>query len=99
MRKHRFSASVDEELYRAAEKAVADGLSDSVSAWINTAMRAHLDRERRMRALDAWITAFEAEHGEITDTEMTAVARRDRERAIVVRDGKVLRASKKKGSR
>ena len=31
------------------------------------------------------LTAYEAEHGEITDDEMRAAGRRARERAIVVR--------------
>ena len=40
---------------------------------------------RRLQALDDFLGAYEAEHGEITDDEMRDAARRARERAIVVR--------------
>ncbi|MHB8670896.1 MAG: hypothetical protein ACYDAD_10145 [Acidimicrobiales bacterium] len=38
-----------------------------------------------MRALDEFLAAYEAEHGEISDEEMTEAARRARARATVVR--------------
>ena len=43
-----------------------------------------------MRALDEFIADYEAEHGEITEQEMAAAARRARERAVVVRGGQPL---------
>ena len=45
---------------------------------------------RRLRGIGDFIAAYEAEHGEITEEEMEAAVRRARERAIVVRDGKVV---------
>jgi hypothetical protein len=41
-----------------------------------------------MQALDEFIADYEAEHGVITEQEMTAAARRARERAVVVRGGR-----------
>jgi len=39
-----------------------------------------------LRALDEFVAAFEAEHGEITEAEMSEASRRARGRAVVVRD-------------
>jgi hypothetical protein len=44
-------------------------------------------RERRLHSLSDAITAFEADHGQITADEMATQARRDREEAVVVRPG------------
>ena len=46
---------------------------------------AMLPQARARQALDDFLAAYEAEHGEITDDEMRDAARRARERAIVVR--------------
>jgi hypothetical protein len=43
------------------------------------------DHDRRMAALDAFLAAFEAEHGEITEDEIAEATRRTRARATVVR--------------
>jgi Arc/MetJ-type ribon-helix-helix transcriptional regulator len=83
--KQRLSASVDAELMRAGQEAVAEGRAESVSAWVNDALRLKADHDQRMRALDAFIAAYEAEHGEITEEEMRAAARRARAGATVVR--------------
>jgi Arc/MetJ-type ribon-helix-helix transcriptional regulator len=85
--KQRLSASVDAELMAAAQQAVSDGRAENLSAWINDALRLKADHDRRLRALDDFLAAYEAEHGEITEDEMRAAARRARERAIVVRGG------------
>jgi hypothetical protein len=47
--------------------------------------------DRRLRGIDDFIAAYEAEHGEITEEEMDAAVRSMRERAIVVRGGKIAR--------
>jgi len=86
MSKQRLSASVDSDLIEAAEKAVARGDCESVSAWVNEALRLKLEQERRLEALDAFVDAYEREHGEITLEEMQMAARRARQRAIVVRE-------------
>ncbi len=83
--KERLSASVDAELIEAAEDAVARGRFDSVSAWVNDALRLKLAHDRRLEALVAFVGAYEAEHGEITAEEMHAAARRARGRATTVR--------------
>jgi Arc/MetJ-type ribon-helix-helix transcriptional regulator len=83
--KRRLSASVDAELVAVAQEAVSGGHAESVSAWVNDALRLKADHDRRLRALDDFLAVYEAEHGEITDDEMRDAARRARERAIVVR--------------
>ena len=83
--KRRLSASVDAELVAVAQQAVTEGHAESISAWVNDALRLKADHDRRLQALDDFLAAYEAEHGEITGDEMRDAARRARERAIVVR--------------
>ena len=83
--KERLSASVDAELLAVAQEAVAQGRAESVSAWVNEALRLKVAHDRRLRAIDEFVAAFEAEHGEITEAEMSEAARRARGRAVVVR--------------
>jgi Arc/MetJ-type ribon-helix-helix transcriptional regulator len=83
--KQRLSASVDAELLAVAQDAVAQGKAESVSAWVNEALRLKADRDRRLQALDEFLAAYEAEHGEITERDMHEAARRARARAVVVR--------------
>ena len=83
--KRRLSASVDAELVAVAQQAVAAGQTESLSAWVNDALRLKADHDRRLQAMDEFLAVYEAEHGEITEEEMREAARRARERAIVVR--------------
>jgi hypothetical protein len=83
--KRRLSASVDADLLAEAEAAVARGDADSVSAWVNEALRLKAAHDRRLNALAALIRDYEAEHGEITDEEIEQASRRAREEAVVVR--------------
>ena len=83
--KERLSASVDADLVAVAQEAVAQGRAESVSAWVNEALRLKVAYDRRLRALDGFVAAFEAEHGEITEAQMSAAARRARGRAVEVR--------------
>jgi Arc/MetJ-type ribon-helix-helix transcriptional regulator len=83
--KERLSASVDSDLMAVAQEAVAQGRAESVSAWVNEALRLKVAHDRRLRALDEFVAGFEAEHGEITDAEMRESARRARGRAVIVR--------------
>lgn len=83
--KQRLSASVDADLLEAAESAVAAGVASSVSAWVNDALRLKRDQERRLAALAAFVTAYEAEHGVIATDEIQQAVRRAGTRAIVVR--------------
>jgi Arc/MetJ-type ribon-helix-helix transcriptional regulator len=81
----RLSASVDTELVAVAPEAVAAGQAENVSAWVNEALRLKADHDRRLRAVDEFLAAYEAEHGEITDDEIRDAARSARGRAVVVR--------------
>ena len=83
IKKRRMSASVDADVLGAAERALRRG--ETLSAWVNEALRLKLEHDRRLEALAAFIAAHEAEHGEITEEEMRAVSRRARARAISVR--------------
>src|SRR5258708_3932169 len=83
--KERLSASVDADLVSVAQDAVAQGRAESISAWVNDALRLKADHDRRPRALDDFINAYEAEHGEISEQEMRDAARRARARAVIVR--------------
>jgi hypothetical protein len=83
--KQRLSASVDANLIAAAQQAVTDGHAESISAWVNDALKLKADHDRRLQALDDFLAAYEAEHGQITEDEMRDAARRARERAVVVR--------------
>jgi hypothetical protein len=83
--KQRLSASVDAELVEAGQTAVAEGRAETLSAWVNDALRLKTDHDRRMRALDEFLAAYEAEHGAISDEEITDATRRARARATVVR--------------
>lgn len=83
--KERLSASVDADLVAVAQEAVAQGRAESVSAWVNEALRLKVAHDRRLRAIDEFVAGFEAGHGEITEAEMSEAARRARGRAVVVR--------------
>jgi Arc/MetJ-type ribon-helix-helix transcriptional regulator len=83
--KERLSASVDADLVAVAQEAVAQGRAESVSAFVNEALRLKVAHDRRLRALDEFVAAFEAQRGEITEAEMSEAARRARGRAVVVR--------------
>lgn len=85
--KQRLSTSVDSDLVAAAHDAVAAGRADSVSAWVNDALRRQLQHEQRLAALADYLVAYEAEHGEITEDEMHAATRHAESRALVVRGG------------
>src|SRR5262245_48981023 len=83
--KQRLSASVDADVLAAALAAVSDGRAANVSAWVNEALHRQVEHDRRMRALDAFLAAYEAEHGTITDDEIREATRRARGRSLVVR--------------
>lgn len=85
MSRERLSATVESDLLAAGREAVSEGRAESLSAWVNDALRRQSEHERRMRALDAFLASYEAEHGEISDEEMDAASRRARSRAAVVR--------------
>ena len=81
MSKQRLSVSVETDLIGAGHRAVAKGWAESMSAWVNEALRLKADDDRRMEALDEFIAVYESSHGEITEGDMVGAARRARERA------------------
>jgi hypothetical protein len=83
--RERLSATVEGELLAVGRAAVAEGRAESLSAWVNEALRRQSAHDRRMRALDEFLAAYESEHGEISEEEMQAATRRARERAVIVR--------------
>jgi glycerol dehydrogenase-like iron-containing ADH family enzyme len=87
-RKERLTVTVDPDLVEAGNRAVAAGLADSLSGWVNAALVDRADRDRRLRSLSEAIADYESAHGEITAEEMAAQARHDREAALVVRASK-----------
>jgi hypothetical protein len=87
--KARLSATVDADLIEASQAAVAAGEAESVSAWVNDALRLKIEHDGRLRGIDDFIAAYEAEHGEITDEDMDAAYRAAKARAIVVRGGEI----------
>ncbi len=89
--KERVTVTLDRVLVQAGSKAVAAGKAESFSGWINAALTERVAKERRLQALAEAISAYEAKHGEISEAELVAQARQDRERALVIR-GKQKRA-------
>lgn len=83
--KHRLSASVDADLVAAGQQVVSAGRAESLSAWVNGALRAQVERDRRLAAMDTFIADFEREHGEITEAEMSGAVQAVRARAVRVR--------------
>jgi Arc/MetJ-type ribon-helix-helix transcriptional regulator len=83
--KNKLSVTVDQEVVEAARVAVSSGRVGSVSAWVNEALHRQMDHERRLRGLDRFLAAYEAEHGAISDEEMAAALRSTRAAATVVR--------------
>lgn len=89
--KRRLSVSVDADLVEAGQVTVSAGEADSLSGWVNMALRRQVEHERRLRGIDEFIRAYEAEHGEITEAEMEQAARATRARATVVRGDSIRR--------
>ena len=84
-KKARLSATVDDVLIRAAEEATKRGETSTVSAWVNEAMQLKLEHDRRLTALAAFISEYEAEHGAITARDREDAVREAKRRAISVR--------------
>ena len=87
-RKQRLTVTIDDALMRAGNAAVADGRAASISGWVNTALTERADKERRLAAMAAAVALYEAEHGEITLTEMAEQRRADRQAAVVIVPGR-----------
>lgn len=83
--RRRLSATVEADVLRAGQHAVAEGRAESLSAWVNDALKRQAEHDRRMKALDDFFREYEAEHGVITDEEIREATRHFRARAIRVR--------------
>lgn len=67
--KRRLSASIDEDVLAAAERAVAAGRAPSLSALVEEALQHRVEEARRLDALAEVVAADEAELGVLTPTE------------------------------
>lgn len=97
-KKERLTVTVDPELVRAGQEAVAAGRAESLSGWVNLALAERAEKERRLRAMADALSAYEAEFGEISPEEMAAQERADRAAARVVR-GAAPRPAPRRGRR
>ncbi len=84
-KKYRLTVTVDPELIEAGQKAVESGQADSVSGWVSAALDEKIRRDRKLTLLAAAVADYEKEFGDITDEEIAAQRRTDRESATVVR--------------
>lgn len=84
-RKLRMTVTVDRELVEAGNRAVARGMANSLSGWVDAALREKVERERALEHLREAVSDYESEFGEITGHEMARQQRADRENAVVVR--------------
>ena len=89
--KVRATVSLDPKLAAAADEAVERGEAASVSAFVSEAIAARVAHLVRLRYMREALDSYEAEFGVITEAEMEATRRHDRENAIVVRGGKIFR--------
>jgi len=83
--KQRLTVTVDPDLVEAGNRAVAAGRSGSLSAWVNEALAQRTERDGKLHSLGVAIAEYERAFGEITDVELAAQRRADRENAAVVR--------------
>lgn len=83
--KQRLTVTVDPELVQAGNRAVAVGDADSMSGWVSTALADKVRKDKKVEALSAAISDYEAQFGEIKPEEMRVQKRADREDAVVVR--------------
>jgi hypothetical protein len=91
--KHRLSASIDEDVFAAAEAAVRAGHAPSMSALVEEAMKRQVARTSRLAAMDEFIAAYEAEFGAFEPGEIDRIERESRANAIVVRPRSSRRAA------
>ena len=83
--KERLTVTVDPLLVATANLAVREGLAESVSAWVSTAMAEHAARTRRRLALAEAVASYEAEFGAFSEAELAAQRLQDQRDAIVIR--------------
>jgi len=84
-RKERLTVTLDPEVIRAGNEAVAAGRAESLSGWVNLAMAERAAKERRLEAMAEALELYEREFGVISEAELAAQERADRTSALVVR--------------
>lgn len=84
-RKGRLTVTVDPTWIKAGNEAVASGRAPSLSGWVNLALAERAKKERHLRTLAEAVALYETEFGAITEAELAAQERADRQNAIVVR--------------
>jgi hypothetical protein len=94
-RKERLTVTVDRALLDAATEAVAAGRADSLSAWVTRALADRVVKEQRLASLEDAVARYEADFGVITEREISAQLRADRDAAVVIRRS----STKRRGAR
>jgi hypothetical protein len=84
-RKARLTVTVDADLLKAANQAVAAGRAESLSGWVNLALAERQAKERRLLAMAEAVAGYEARFGPISPEEIAAQQRTDQRAAVVVR--------------
>jgi hypothetical protein len=79
------TVTVDADLVKAGNEAVAAGRAESLSGWVNLALAERKAKERRLQALAEAVAEYEARFGPISEEEIAAQRRADQREAIVVR--------------
>jgi hypothetical protein len=85
MQKRRITITADPQHLAAGRRAVDDDEYGSLSEWANAAMAEKASRDIRVRLLHQLLAEYEETNGPISEAEMRAQERIDREAAIVVR--------------
>ena len=96
-RKERLTITVDPAVIRAGNEAVAAGRAESLSGWVNLAMAERAAKERRLQAMAEALGLYEREFGTISEAELVAQERADRDDAVIVRGRPKARKRPKRG--
>ncbi len=83
--KRRLSASIDEDLLAAAERAVSEGRAPSLSALVEEALATRMEQERRLEAAQELMDWMDAEWGPMSEDEQAAADAEIAARTIHVR--------------
>jgi len=81
----RITITLDDVLAEAAQLAVREGRSPSVSAYVGEAVALRLKQDARLAALSELIDDYEQLHGAISDEELAEQEQSDRDAAASLR--------------
>ena len=90
--------SIDADLIEGIARAVAGGRAKNASAWVSEAIRAKVEHEARLAALDAFFVEYEREHGAISDAEAEHALQRLRARSAAARAARRKNAKRSKAA-